>query len=58
MNVHDSCYSSFALVQEMLETPDLIAGWNLLVQIGVACGVDLDKPKRARKIGNEYQEIQ
>lgn len=32
----------------------LMAGWNLLVQTGVACGVDLDKPKRARKIGNEF----
>lgn len=32
----------------------LMAGWNLLVQCGVACGVDLDKPKRARKIGNEF----
>ncbi len=32
----------------------LLAGWNLLVQIGVACGVNLDKPKRARKIGNEF----
>ena len=34
----------------------LLAGWNLLVQIGVACGVNLDKPQRARKIGNEFIE--
>ena len=34
----------------------LLAGWNLLVQIGVACGVNLDKPQRARKIGNEFVE--
>ncbi|MDD3589929.1 MAG: sugar isomerase [Thermoguttaceae bacterium] len=33
----------------------LVAGWNLLVQIGVALGIDLDKPKRARKIGNLYE---
>lgn len=30
----------------------LAAGWNLLVEIGLALGVDLDKPQRARKIGN------
>lgn len=33
--------------------PPLLAGWNLLVHVGVAGGVDLDKPERARKIGNE-----
>lgn len=32
----------------------LAAGWNLLVQTGVALGVNLDKPERARKIGNEF----
>ncbi|MGL6226046.1 MAG: SIS domain-containing protein [Thermoguttaceae bacterium] len=32
----------------------LLAGWNLLVQIGVASAVNLDKPERARKIGNEF----
>ena len=32
----------------------LLAGWNLLVQTGVARNVNLDKPQRARKIGNEY----
>ena len=34
----------------------LVAGWNLLVQVGVALGVDLDHPQRARKIGNEEVE--
>ena len=33
----------------------LLAGWNLLVQVGVALGIDLDKAQRARKIGNEFQ---
>jgi glucosamine--fructose-6-phosphate aminotransferase (isomerizing) len=33
---------------------ELAAGWNLLVEIGLALGIDLDKPVRARKIGNEY----
>jgi glucosamine--fructose-6-phosphate aminotransferase (isomerizing) len=32
----------------------LLAGWNLLVQIGIANNVNLDKPQRAKKIGNEY----
>jgi glucosamine--fructose-6-phosphate aminotransferase (isomerizing) len=33
----------------------LAAGWNLLVAIGMAAGVNVDKPERARKIGNEYR---
>lgn len=32
----------------------LMAGWNLLVEAGIALGINLDKPARARKIGNEY----
>lgn len=32
----------------------LCAGWNLLVEIGLARGINLDKPERARKVGNEY----
>ena len=32
----------------------LAAGWNLLVETGIALGVDLDHPTRARKVGNEY----
>ncbi len=31
----------------------LCAGWNLLVEIGLKLGINLDKPERARKIGNE-----
>jgi glutamine---fructose-6-phosphate transaminase (isomerizing) len=31
----------------------LCAGWNLLVEIGLAEGINLDKPDRARKVGNE-----
>ncbi len=33
---------------------ELAAGWNLLVEIGIALGIDLDQPVRARKVGNEY----
>ncbi|MEN6457867.1 MAG: sugar isomerase [Thermoguttaceae bacterium] len=32
----------------------LLAGWNLLVHVGVALGINLDKAERARKIGNEF----
>jgi glucosamine--fructose-6-phosphate aminotransferase (isomerizing) len=32
----------------------MAAGWNLLVEIGLALGIDLDKPLRARKVGNEF----
>jgi glutamine---fructose-6-phosphate transaminase (isomerizing) len=30
----------------------LAAGWNLLVKIGLSLGINLDKPVRARKVGN------
>ncbi len=33
---------------------ELAAGWNLLVECGLALGIDLDTPERARKVGNEY----
>ncbi|MFW5656131.1 MAG: SIS domain-containing protein [Bacteroidota bacterium] len=32
---------------------NLAAGWNLLVETGIELGINLDKPERARKIGNE-----
>ncbi|MEI8348398.1 MAG: SIS domain-containing protein [Pseudomonadota bacterium] len=31
----------------------LMAGWNLLIHIGLKLGINIDKPKRARKVGNE-----
>jgi glucosamine--fructose-6-phosphate aminotransferase (isomerizing) len=34
----------------------LCAGWNVLVEIGMALGINLDKPERARKVGNELIE--
>jgi len=34
---------------------ELLAGWNILVSIGVANGVNLDKPLRVRKVGNVFQ---
>ncbi len=33
----------------------LAAGWNLLVEIGVRLGIDLDRAERARKVGNEFK---
>ena len=31
----------------------LCAGWNVLVEVGISDGINLDKPERARKVGNE-----
>ncbi len=39
---------------KMASYVELAAGWNLLVEIGIALGINLDKPVRARKIGNEF----
>lgn len=39
---------------EANEYVELAAGWNLLVETGLALGIDLDKPERARKVGNEF----
>ncbi len=40
--------------EEFRNYVELAAGWNLLMEIGLAAGVNLDKPQRARKIGNEF----
>jgi glucosamine--fructose-6-phosphate aminotransferase (isomerizing) len=40
--------------REYAEYVQLAAGWNILVETGIALGIDLDKPERARKVGNEY----
>lgn len=32
----------------------LAAGWNILVEVGVQLGINLDKAERARKVGNEF----
>lgn len=39
---------------EYAEYVQLAAGWNILVETGAALGLNLDKPQRARKVGNEY----
>ncbi|MCK6600228.1 MAG: sugar isomerase [Bacteroidetes bacterium] len=33
----------------------LAAGWNLLAEAGIGAGVNIDKPERVRKIGNEIE---
>ncbi|HVJ69256.1 MAG TPA: SIS domain-containing protein [Caulifigura sp.] len=33
---------------------EMAAGWNLLVATGLQLGINLDKPQRARKVGNEF----
>jgi len=32
----------------------LAAGWNILVEVGLKLNINLDKPTRARKVGNEF----
>ena len=32
----------------------LAAGWNLLVEAGLQLNINIDKPQRARKVGNEF----
>jgi len=32
----------------------MAAGWNVLVEVGTTLGINLDKPERARKVGNEF----
>ena len=39
---------------EYKEYVELAAGWNVLVETGLALNINLDKPERARKVGNEY----
>jgi len=35
----------------------LAAGWNILVEVGIYSGVNMDKAERARKVGNEFTGI-
>jgi glucosamine--fructose-6-phosphate aminotransferase (isomerizing) len=39
---------------EHSEYVQLAAGWNVLIETGISLGINLDKPVRARKVGNEY----
>ena len=33
---------------------EIVAGWNLLVEVGINTGINLDKTIRARKVGHEF----
>ncbi|AQT69221.1 glucosamine--fructose-6-phosphate aminotransferase [Anaerohalosphaera lusitana] len=41
-------------VEGMETYAQLCAGWNILVEVGVKLGINLDKAERARKVGNEF----
>ncbi len=43
-------------LEEGAEYLQLAAGWSLLVEAGIALGIDLDHPARARKVGNEMEQ--
>ena len=47
------CSVEIADAGEFSSYLELAMGWNLLVEVGMALDVDLDHPKRARKVGNE-----
>ncbi len=53
---HDTPFTTIKVpaAGEMKPYVFLSAGWNLLVDIGLAIGINLDKPERARKVGNEF----
>ena len=53
---HDTPFTTLRVppAGEMNPYVFLCAGWNLLVEIGLASGINLDKPERARKVGNEF----
>ncbi len=33
---------------------EIAAGWNLLVEVGINMGIDVDKTLRARKVGHKF----
>jgi len=39
---------------ELSSYVQMAAGWKLLVEVGTKLGIDLDRPVRARKVGNEF----
>jgi len=36
---------------------EIAAGWNLLVEIGINMGIDVDNTLRARKVGHEFESF-
>ncbi len=41
-------------MKELASYVYLAAGWNILVEVGLKLNINLDKPTRARKVGNEF----
>ena len=41
-------------LKDLDEYLQLAAGWSLLVEVGLKNGINLDRPVRARKVGNEF----
>ena len=41
-------------VGELNPFVQMAGGWNVLVDVGIQLGINLDKPQRARKVGNEF----
>jgi glucosamine--fructose-6-phosphate aminotransferase (isomerizing) len=54
ISTKNTCFPTIKVkdVGELTNYVYLAAGWNLLVETGITLGVDLDKPVRARKVGN------
>ena len=53
--------TSFPTIQipsagDLDEFVQMAAGWSILAEVGLSLGIDLDKPERARKVGNEFVE--
>ena len=42
-------------VQDLTPFVQMAAGWNLIVEVGLHLGINLDKPLRARKVGNDFE---
>jgi len=51
-----TCFPTIQIphVPELNTFVQMAAGWNLLVDVGLALAIDVDKPVRARKVGNEF----
>ncbi len=42
-------------IENLTPFVQMAAGWNLIVEVGLLLGINLDKPLRARKVGNEFE---
>jgi glucosamine--fructose-6-phosphate aminotransferase (isomerizing) len=42
-------------VEHLSPFVQMAAGWNLIVEVGLHLGINLDKPLRARKVGNDFE---